>query len=281
MPDHEDYPLNIANRKVDKKETELNSPTLFKGKENSVTIIITALNEEASIGKTYCAAKSALTRLGIDHQIILINDGSQDRTMGIMDLIQAHDSQVQVFHHKTPQGIGFGYKKGIHHARKEYLMYLPGDDNFSEESIIKVLELRGKADIVIPYHTNLKEVRDSVRASISGYYTTLLNWCFGLRVKYFNSIVLHKTSFLQALTIRSDKFTYQSEILIKLIKVYRCNFLHVGILLDERSSGESKAISLFNFIDVVRFFFTLCIEIYSSIFVDRKGLPVVIKVEDN
>ena len=281
MPDHEDYPLNIANRKVGKKETELNSPTLFKGKANSVTIIITALNEEASIGKTYCAAKSALTRLGIDHQIILINDGSQDRTMGIMDLIQAHDSQVQVFHHKTPQGIGFGYKKGIHHARKEYLMYLPGDDNFSEESIIKVLELRGKSDIVIPYHTNLKEVRDSVRASISGYYTTLLNWCFGLRVKYFNGIVLHKTSFLQALTIRSDKFTYQSEILIKLIKVYRCNFLHVGILLDERSSGESKAISLSNFIDTVKFFFTLCIEVYSSMFVDRKGLPVVIKVEGN
>ena len=281
MSDQEDYPLNITNRKVNQKETELNSPTLFKGKANSVTIIITALNEEASIGKTYCAAKSALTRLGIDHQIILINDGSQDRTMGIMDLIQAHDSQVQVFHHKTPQGIGFGYKKGIHHARKEYLMYLPGDDNFSEESIIKVLELRGKADIVIPYHTNLKEVRDSVRASISGYYTTLLNWCFGLRVKYFNSIVLHKTSFLQALTIRSDKFTYQSEILIKLIKVYRCNFLHVGILLDERSSGESKAISLSNFIDTVKFFFTLCIEVYSSMFVDREGLPVVIKVEGN
>jgi glycosyltransferase involved in cell wall biosynthesis len=188
---------------------------------------------------------------------------------------------VQVFHNEKPQGIGFGYKKGIHHARKEYLMYLPGDDNFSEDSIIKVLELRGKSDIVIPYHSNLKEVRGSGRVSISSCYTTLLNWCFGLRVKYFNSIVLHKTSFLQALTIHSNKFTYQSEILIKLIKIYRCNFLHVGILLDERESGESKAISLSNFIDVIKFFFALCIEVYSSIFVDRKTLPVVMKVDGN
>ena len=48
MSDQEDYPLNIADLKVNQKETELNSPTPFRRNANSVTIVIMALNEEAS-----------------------------------------------------------------------------------------------------------------------------------------------------------------------------------------------------------------------------------------
>ena len=155
-------------------------------------------------------------------------------------------------------------------------MYIPGDDDFEEKCIRTVLEQRGKTDIVIPYHVN-QEVRTARRKALSSCYTALLNLCFGLRIKYFNSIVLHKTRFLRALTIHSDKFTYQSEIIIKLVKIYKCNFAHVGISINERSTGESKAISLTNLIDVGNFFILLFCDVYSSLFARREDLSMTVR----
>ena len=264
--------------KWEKSQFDSSPSTSMHESTKSVTILITALDEEASIGNTYRKAKSALTGLNIDHQIILINDGSHDRTMAIMNSIQKRDSKVQVIHHHTPQGIGFGYKEGIRNSTKEYFMYLPGDDNFEENSIRAVLEQMGKADIVIPYHVN-QEVRTAQRKALSECYTALLNLCFRLRIKYFNSIVLHKTRFLRTLTIHSNKFTYQSEIIIKLVKMYKCSFTHIGISINERSSGESKAVNLNNFIDVGHFFILLCCDVYGSLFVRREKLPETIEAE--
>ena len=272
---------SIAHPKMDKREGSqvgsISSAPL-KGNTKSVTILISALNEEAGIGNTYYKAKSALTELNIDHQIILINDGSRDRTREIMDSIQKRDLQVQVIHHQTPRGIGFGYKIGIRNSTKEYFMFLPGDDSFEEESIRTVLEQRGKADIVIPYHIN-QEVRTARRKALSRCYTALLNLCFGLRIKYFNGIVLHKTRLLKNLTIKSNKFTYQSEIIIKLVKIQKCNLFHVGISVSERSSGESTALKLSNFIDVGKFFILLCYEIHGSSFARDENFPMTVKEE--
>ena len=271
----------IYHPKVSKwKEPQVgsSSSTAMKDKKMSVTIIISALDEESSIGNTYHKAKSALTGLNIDHQIILINDGSRDRTGEIIDSIRKRDSHVQVIHHRTPRGIGFGYKEGIRNSTKEYFMYLPGDDDFEEKSIKAVLEQRGKADIVIPYHVN-QEIRTAQRKALSGCYTALLNLCFGLRIKYFNSIVLHKTRFLRTLTIHSDKFTYQTEIIIKLVKMYKCNFTHIGISINERTSGESKAVNLKNFIDIGIFFLLTCYEVYGSLFARREDLSMTAKGE--
>ena len=261
-----------------KSQFALCSSTSMHGSTKSVTILISALDEECNIDNTYRKVKSALTGMNIDHQIVLINDGSHDRTMEIMNLIQKQDPKVQVIHHHTPRGIGFGYKEGIRKSTKEYFMYLPGDDNFEENSIRTVLEQMGKSDIVIPYHVN-QEVRTAQRKALSGCYTALLNLCFGLRIKYFNSIVLHKTRFLRALTIHSDKFTYQSEIIIKLVKMYKCNFTHIGISINERASGESKAVNLKNFIDVGIFFLLMCYEVYGSLFARREDLSITVKGE--
>ena len=72
--------------------------------------------------------------------------------MEIMNSIRKQDSKVQVIHHHTTRGIGFGYKEGIRKSTKEYFMYLPGDDDFEENSIRTVFEQMGKSDIVIPFH---------------------------------------------------------------------------------------------------------------------------------
>lgn len=228
---------------------------------HSLTFLIPALNEEGSIKKTYVKAINSAKRYGLDYEIIIINDGSTDRTGAVAEDIKKQDPCVQVIHNKFPKGMGYGYKEGLTLTNKEYFMLIPGDDAFDEKQIALILEKIGAEDIIIPFTRN-SEVRPKNRQFFSNLFTDTLNLLFNLDIKYYNGIVLHQTKKLKNLNIRSNKFTYQAEILIKLIKKRKCSYCQVGLDLNKRKSGESSAVRFANFIDVGKFYLLLLSDIY-------------------
>jgi len=226
-----------------------------------VTVVIPALDEEKNITNTYLKVKSALENLGLDYEIILFNDGSRDKTGEIIESIRLQNSQVKTVHHKTPKGMGFAYKTGIEMSQKTYFLLMPGDDDFEEYLIRRLLESAGKADIIIPFFNNFQS-RPWHRKIFSAFFTRSLNFLFNLDLTYYNGPVLHLTKNLKALKITSNKFTYQAEILLKLIKLKKCTYDEIGLATNERIEGKSKAVRLANFIDVGSFMVKMLFEIY-------------------
>jgi len=228
-------------------------------KNRGVTFIIPALNEESVIYKTVMDVHHVVRECLDDFEIILINDGSTDRTGALMDELAQRLPRVRVLHNPRNMGLGRAYRRGLEEAQKPYLMLLCGDGGFPASSLPPVLEKIGAADIVIPRMTNLREVKTPLRYLISRIYTNLLNIIFSLNIGYYNGLPLHRVDLLRRIDITSDGFGFQAEILIKLIRA-GCTYVEVDVLGAEQTR-RSKALRLRNIISVANTLVHLIVEL--------------------
>jgi hypothetical protein len=206
----------------------------------SLTFIVPGLNEEANIAATV-AEIGRVTDLLAGHEILLIDDGSTDRTGAIMDeLAAARPDRVRAIHHERNLGLGAAYRRGVAEARCEHLMLIPGDNQFPAQSMRLVVERVGEADIVVQYTSN-PEVRAPGRRLLSSAYTAILDALFGLDLKYFNGTVVHRTALVRSVRMTTGGFAYQAEILIRLLK-RGATHVQVGVPITERQGGRSAAL---------------------------------------
>jgi glycosyltransferase involved in cell wall biosynthesis len=218
----------------------------------TVSFVIPALNEEANIADAVREAVAAMGDRFGDYELLLFDDGSTDRTGAIMDQLAAADPRhVRVTHNPSPRNLGGVYKQGIELARMEYILMVPGDNENPGHALQAPFDAIGRADIVLPYPVN-SAVRGSARHLVSRSYVGLLNRLFGLRVRYYNGTVIHRTANLKGLSVKTSSFAYQAEILIKLLCAGK-SFVEVPIRIDPPKEGRrSRAFRWKNMVQVGR-----------------------------
>ena len=180
----------------------------------------------------------------------MIDDGSTDGTGAIADDLAGRDARIRVVHHDRPRNLGYAYKAGVALARFEYVIMFPGDDEGSDEQLDAVLSRAGTADVVVNYISN-PEVRPWSRRVVSRAFVALVNTLLGLRLRYYNGTVLHRTALVRAIEIRTDSFAYQAEALVKLLRAGH-SYVEVGTPISARVAGRTKAFKLKNAIEVGR-----------------------------
>lgn len=89
-------------------------------------MIVPALNEQENIEATATAVSKLAKKYFREWEILIFDDGSQDRTGIIAEEIARRDPHVKVIHHKTPQNLGGCYKEGLALATKDYVIMIPG-----------------------------------------------------------------------------------------------------------------------------------------------------------
>jgi len=227
----------------------------------TVSFVIPALNEEANIADAVREAVFAMRDRFSDHELLLFDDGSTDRTGAIMDQLAAADPRhVRVTHNPSPRNLGGVYKQGIELARMDYILMVPGDNENPGHALQAPFDAIGRADIVLPYPVN-SAVRGSARHRVSRIYVGLLNRLFGLRVRYYNGTVIHRTANLKGLSIKTSSFAYQAEILIKLLCAGK-SFVEVPIRIDPPKEGRrSRAFRWKNMVQVGRTLGDLFVDI--------------------
>jgi glycosyltransferase involved in cell wall biosynthesis len=181
----------------------------------SLTVVVTAYNEEKILEKTFASALKALEGVISDYEIILIDDASKDSTPRIIDRLAAAHSSTRAIHNEKNINQGGCYKKSIPLATKEYHCLLPGDDMVSIESLRKLLASTGEADMSLISIDN-REIRHGLRRLISQSFVQVLNLLFGYRLQYYNGPVIIKTSLLREIEV-STSFMFISDSVIKLL----------------------------------------------------------------
>jgi glycosyltransferase involved in cell wall biosynthesis len=196
-----------------------------------------------------------------DYELLLFDDGSTDRTGRIMDDLAAADPRhVRVTHNPAPRNLGGVYKQGIALARMDYVLMVPGDNENPGHALQAPFDAIGRADIVLPYPVN-SDVRGPARHLVSRIYVGLLNRLFGLRVRYYNGTVIHRTANLKDLPIQTSSFAYQAEILIKLLCAGK-SFVEVPIRIDPPKAGRrSRAFRWKNMVQVGRTLGSLFVDL--------------------
>ena len=182
-----------------------------------LTVFIPAFNEEKNIEGAILSAENELKQTSLDYEILILNACSSDRTGMIADQIARRDPRIRVIHRHRWYGLGANYMEGVRQAKGTYFILFPGDNEIKGESLSRILNLLGESDIVIPYTEN-PEVRAIHRRVISKAFVMMLNFLFGLNLRYYNGNALHKTALLRRISVHSEDFAYSAEILIKLIR---------------------------------------------------------------
>ncbi len=227
-----------------------------------VSIVMPALNEEKNILAAMNNTLKSFDDYGINGEIIVINDGSRDKTKDLVDEVMKKDSRVRLITHDTPQGIGASFWDGVDNAGSEMVTMLPGDNENDPWEILRYIKLLEHVDIVIPFVFN-KRVRSLFRNALSFVYRFIINTTFMVNFNYTNGTVLYRKSILKELDYRSMGFFFQTDILIRTVKRGYL-FAEVPYGLALRNSGVSKAVSFPSLMKVVRGYLRLVKDIYFS-----------------
>lgn len=144
----------------------------------SLTVFFPCYNEESNVERTTLAALKMCRRVARDFEVIIVNDGSRDRTGEIADRLAGEHAQVRAVHNHPNLGYGGALQRGFREATKEFIFYTDGDGQFDFEEIDHLLPMLDNYDIVSAYRVNRRE--SFIRKVNAVCWTVLVNVVFGL-----------------------------------------------------------------------------------------------------
>ena len=148
-------------------------------REPRLGVAFLAYNEEALIAKTVAEAVSSLSVIpGLDWRVLVVNDGSRDRTGEIAEELARQDSRISVVHHQGNKGYAVATETALRNAPGEVVMVVDGDGQHTMGDAPRFLEaIEGGADVVFGWK---KQRNDPfVRLVLSKGLNTLSRWILG------------------------------------------------------------------------------------------------------
>jgi glycosyltransferase involved in cell wall biosynthesis len=148
-----------------------------------LSVVIPALNEQDSVEDTINAVRKTLSDAGIHHEIVLVNDGSSDRTGEI-----ATECGVQVVRHPRPGGYGKSLKDGILHARGELIAITDADGTYPIHKLVDLYELATNGyDMVVGARSGKAYRGSFVKSQSRRVFLWLSHYATGEKIDDINS----------------------------------------------------------------------------------------------
>ena len=184
----------------------------------SVSCTILAYNEEESLEQAVLDVHGALALLGRPFEVLIVDDGSTDRTPEIGMALEARFEEVSLLRHGRNLGPGSAILTGIRNARCDNICFHPADQQVDFREVAAMVPLLDDADIVVvsrshrPGYTPMRQVTSQV-------YITLARLLFGLDgFQDFNFIYLFRRELFDGMPIDSDGVFLCTEILVRAIR---------------------------------------------------------------
>jgi len=116
-----------------------------------LSVFFPAYNEEGNIRKTVLDARKVLNEIADKWEIIIVNDGSADKTGQIADSLSKKYSNIKVVHHRPNRGYGGALKTGFESSKYEWVSFADSDGQFDFSEIKKFIRAQDKtnADLVL------------------------------------------------------------------------------------------------------------------------------------
>lgn len=212
----------------------------------SVSVVIPAYNEEDNITKTIVRVSQVLESLEGDWEIIVVNDGSTDRTLETVNQIAAKDPRIRPISYAMNAGRGKALRTGFAHVRGDFVVSTDADLSYEPKYIVDLVnELQNDAsiDLVIasPYMKGGRtEGVPLGRLLISKIGNRILSLAMDGNIKTITGIFrAYRRSVLESLELESDGKEIHLEILSRAVAVgYKVK--EVPVVLTGREKGRSK-----------------------------------------
>lgn len=115
-----------------------------------LSVIIPAFNEEKHIKETVESIYGYLSFRNIEHEIIVVTDGSTDKTNDIVNSMILAIPTLQLLDYDQNRGKGFAVRQGMFRAKGQYRLFTDADNATSIDHIEKMIPLFNQGyDVVI------------------------------------------------------------------------------------------------------------------------------------
>lgn len=120
-------------------------------KLTSLSIFMPAFNEEGNIAATLIDAEKAAKKVASDYEIIVVNDGSRDKTAEIVKELAKQNRHLRLVNHQQNRGYGAAVKTGLSSCRKDWIFFTDSDGQFHYDELGYFVDAAAHADLVMGY----------------------------------------------------------------------------------------------------------------------------------
>lgn len=163
----------------------------MKKSNPSITIAIPAYNEQENLRWVVWKCLKALPEYFDDYEILIIDDGSKDKTPHIADQLMKENKYVRVMH-QLNGGYSCAMLTGIRNAKKEFVAYMPADGQYTVKDMSRMFPFMENSDLVLGYR-GIRKDYNVYRKTLSYGYLVMLWLMFGINVKDLNGPNIWRT----------------------------------------------------------------------------------------
>jgi glycosyltransferase involved in cell wall biosynthesis len=174
-----------------------------------VSVVIPAYNEEQAVGSVIAELKDVLRRHQIEAEIIVVDDGSADRTAPA-----AAAAGARVLRHRSNRGYGAALKSGIAAASCDYIVITDADGTYPSQYIPEMLERLERSDMVVGARVGKNLNIPLLRRPAKWALNRLANYLTKARIPDLNSGLraFRRGLVMQYFPILPDQFSWTTTI---------------------------------------------------------------------
>jgi len=203
-----------------------------------LSVIVPAFNEEILLEDCIRRLHTTLSALRLSAEIILVDDGSRDRTPAIADALAAALPGVVALHQEN-QGIGGAFRTGTARAAGDYLILWPADMPAALADLAPYIAQFGRADVIVGCRRRRVGYNPLMRFN-AWLYPQLVSTLFGLRLRDVNWIHAYRRSQFLKVTLTQRGIPMLAEALVRL-RDLGATFVEVDVDMKERLGGVPSA----------------------------------------
>ena len=213
-------------------------------KLNSLSIFFPFWNEEKNIKNVVESAIPIAEKIAKNWEILIIDDGSTDRTLEIAKDLEKNNNNVKVISHFPNRGYGGALREGIENSKYDIIVFTDGDGQFNFKQVDKFIDRIGNNDMVIGFREKRQD--NLVRHMLMD---GLKIWDFTFFGFHFKDIdcgfkMFRKEAIMSLYPLRSEGAMITTEILAK-AKRKKLKIAQVVVEHFPRTSGNQSGANFF------------------------------------
>ncbi len=232
-----------------------------------LSVFLPSHNEEENVERVVRGYLVELPNVAADYEVIVVNDGSRDRTAEVAARLAAENPHVKVVNHEVNRGYGGAVISGIRAASMPYVMLSDGDGQFDPKDVEKLAAFMPEFDVVVGRRA--RRADHLIRRINGKAWTLLVRVVLGVTITDIDcGFKMFKRELLEGMELRAHGAMISTELMARLMgrgaRIKEVDVQHLP-----RTAGEQSGANLRVVMRAFRELFVL----YAELRAERRRQP--------
>lgn len=213
---------------------------------SGVSVFLPCHNEEGNVERVTAALEAELPGIAQRHEIVVVDDGSHDRTGEIADHLAAANPCLKVVHHPINRGYGAAVISGLRACTQPWVVLCDGDGQFEASDIGRLAAKAPEYDVVVGRRTHRA---DPLMRRVNGKaWTVLMRLLLGIRIGDIDcGLKLFRRDLLEGIDLQARGAMISAELMAQMAgrgaKICEVEVRHLPRVAGEQSGASLKVIA--------------------------------------